>query len=108
MFKYFKKIFLFSALFACMFFVGRTVYSTSLGHISDTLSTSAPNTVSSHTIKFFNPSFIPPGGKIIITPEPFIYYVQDQMNYTDVDLSVSDTLIENFIDRNISTSADAI
>lgn len=108
MFKYYK-IYCLSALFLiCLFCGGRMAQSTSLGHISDTISTSVPNVVSSHTIKFFNPSFIPPGGKIIITPEPLIFYVQDLLNYTDVDISVSDTMVENYIDRNVSTSSDAI
>lgn len=100
------KIFLIIFLVAFLW-LPFSIQASSLVHISDTISTSAPSKGSNHTIKFFNPSFIPASGKIVITPEDNEFNIPTDFDYSDVDLAVSPSTIENYVDRNLSSSTDS-
>lgn len=81
--------------------------ATSLGHISDTISNSAPSKESNHTIRFFNPSFIPASGKITIAFQSGQFNIPAGFDYSDVDISVSPSTEENYTDRDVAAASDA-
>lgn len=60
-----------------------------LSYISDLISTSQPGISSNHTIRFTLLNDVPPGGRIVITPAPDAFTVNEFFGVTDIDVAVS-------------------
>ncbi len=82
-----------------------------LNKVSDTISDSTPSATSTnHTIQFTVTNTIPPGGKIVITPEatagiPFTIPVA--LDFTDVDVATA-ILPAPYTDRSLAAAQTAI
>lgn len=73
--------------------------------VSDTISTSAPNATSTHTIRFTANQAIPPAGSIAIAPHAGAFTIPSAFDYVDVDLAVSSG--GAYIDRDLAGTASA-
>ncbi len=87
-------VFLFFSLFIFLQLTGINPVNsfTQLKSISNTISTSHPETDASHRVRFTLTSDVPGGSKIVFTPSysPNSYfYIPPAMNYLDVDFSVN-------------------
>jgi len=97
-----RFIFLLVLVFLSSFFVLKIRGVKALIHISDTLSSSVPGSYSNHSIKFQTVHSIPPGGKIVISPESGFFTFPTGFNYSDVDLSTSATSNGVYSERELS------
>lgn len=98
-----KYFFIFCSLLFIVCSLSLTIpaFATSLIHVSDTISDSAPNSFVNHTIKFTVTTAIPPSGKIVITPEEEHFTIPSEMDYTDIDLAVDGS------DRDLAEDQDS-
>jgi len=83
------------------------VSATSPAYMSDTLSVAAPTMPADHTIVFMTTKPVPPGGKIIITPEDGSFNIPSSFDYTDVDLATSTDIAGTYIDRTLGLTTDS-
>ncbi len=60
-----------------------------LTKVSDTLSTSRPNVLANHTIRFTTTATVPTAGKIILIPAAGSFSIPATLDYTDIDLLVN-------------------
>ena len=93
--------------FILMFFYFNGLPARALGHASDQIKVSWPGSPSDHTIKFRMKKALPPGGKIVVTPEGgFVFY--PGFDYSDVDLATSSSASGPFVDRELAASSTAL
>lgn len=76
--------------------------------VSDTISNSAPSTVSNHTIQFRTNSAVPPSGKIVLTPESLSVDIPAGFTFLDVDVAVATSAPYTFIDRTLAAVPTAV
>jgi hypothetical protein len=98
---------LFTGVAAFLLLISMIVHASILSYIWDVISTSAPATEATHTIKFTATSDIPPSGHILISFDDAAFSIPPTLDYTDVDLSLSSDSGNTFIDRDLSPTADA-
>ncbi len=72
--------------------------------VSDTLSTSHPDTPANHTIKFIATTAVPPSGTIDITLESGAFDIPTGFDYTDIDLATSSSINATFTERTLGSS----
>lgn len=76
-----------------------------MSKISDRISTSWPGFGANHTITFRPAYDIPPGGRIVITPQPGIFYITAGFSYAEVDFATSSALAGPFFERSLAASS---
>ncbi len=99
-------------LFGALFFVAISIFSTVahgalLGYASDAIETSAPSTSANHTITFKTATAIPASGQIAITSPEGAFTIPAALDYTDIDLSTSTSLVGTSTERSLAAAASA-
>jgi hypothetical protein len=80
-------------------------FAGTLTFIRDTIGTSASSLPATHEIMFIVANAIPPGGKIVVTPESGVFIIPAALNFLDADLSVATSSI--YIDRPLAGNPSA-
>lgn len=73
--------------------------------IRDTIGTSAPSLPAAHEVMFTVANAIPPGGKIVITPQSGAFIVPAAMDFLDADLAVATSSV--YADRTLAGGPSA-
>lgn len=101
-----NNFFLFILLLFSFLFVNNLDIK-AFGHASDRLTLSAPSASSSHIITMRAAKNIPPNGKIVFTPESGFFTIEDNFDYSDVDIATSSSSNGPFIDRMVAATSSA-
>lgn len=92
-------------LVSCLWSLASPVSAGTLSFIRDTIGTSAPSLPATHEVMFTVTNAIPPGGKIVVTPQSGEFIIPAGLNFLDVDLAVATST--TYDDRPLAGSPDA-
>ena len=86
-------------------FLASPVSAGTLSFIRDTIGTSAPSLPATHEIMFTVANAVPPGGKIVITPQSGAFIIPAALNFLDADLAIATSSI--YTDRSLAATPSA-
>ena len=100
-----------SVFFVSLFSLPSLASAAYLLRVSDTISNSTPSATSTnHTVQFTVTNTIPPGGKIVISPEAtagFPFTIPAALDFTDVDVATA-ILPAPLTDRSLAAAQSAV
>jgi len=94
------------SLVSCYLLLVSSVSAAPLSFVRDVIGTSAPSLPATHEVMFTATNAIPPGGKIVITPEAGEFIIPGALNFLDADVAVATST--TYDDRPLAGSADAV
>jgi hypothetical protein len=99
------RFYFYLVIFTLSFLLFNSASAGTLTPIRDVIGTSAPSLAATHEIRFTAENAVPPGGKIVITPDAGAFIIPAALNFLDADLSVATSTV--YTDRPLAGSPNA-